>query len=766
MPVSFAWPKRPAPLEVIGRSVGRIEAPAKVTGQTRYAADYIPIGALWAKVLHSPVPHARIKRLDVSAARRLPGVRAVLTAQDVPSKLLGHRVKDTPILARDVVRHIGDRVAAVAADDADTAEAALGLIEVEYEELPAVFDQVEAQQSTAPVLHPDYAEYVRPPATTDPSLHNVQSITRFNMGDIERGFAESDVVFQHEFRTQMVHQGYLEPRCCTVQVDADGCIRVWIADQGPYKVREHLAEVVGYPVEEIIVQTLPVGASFGAKDDVLDAPLVFYLARATGKPVTLRWTYAEELLYGTPRHAAVVRLKTGLKANGRLWARQGQVIYNGGAYASMKPNPEANMTGGLQLGGSYRIPHTRLESRCVYTNQIPGGYMRAPGETQVHFAVETHMDMMASAIGMDPLEFRLLNCLEEGDVTPNGLKLRDVYCREVLERAAEVTGWREGRRAASGDGKLRGRGLALGDRHTGTSTASTKLILTPDGKLTLVSVLADVGPGAHTVMQQIVAEVMGVDPVEITLDLAATDRMPFDLGVKGASATYSSGTSAERSALGLIEVLRDRAAAEWGIPREKVSWQDGAAHVDASPPRSMNLKELARLDPETPAEASNTFTPPDKPDVLSFQAQVAEVAVDPETGQVEVERFTSVQDVSRVINPVTHQGQIEGAIAQGIGYALMEELSVEEGRVLTASLGDYKLPTIQDMPPLHTEYVQAEVGPGPFQAKGIGESGLSTVAPAIAAAIYDATGLRFTALPLTPSKIAAALHDQMASRPA
>lgn len=765
MAVSLVWPTRPEPLDVVGRSIPRIEASGKVTGQTRYAADLVPPGALWAKVVHSPVAHARIVRIDVSEARQMVGVRAVLTGFDVPDVLLGQRVKDTPILAREVVRYVGDRVAVVVADDPDTAEAALSLIDVEYEELPAVFDPLEAQELTSPALHPHYAAYVRPHETTDPSLHNVQSITRFSMGDVEQGFAESDLIFEHEFRTQMVHQGYLEPRCCIVDISADGRVHVWLADQAPYKVRNHLADVANLPVEDVIVYPVPVGASFGAKDDVMDAPLVYLLAKATGKPVVLRWTYTEELLYGSPRHAAVIRLRTGLKSDGRLWAREGQVIYNGGAYASMKPNPEANMTGGLQLGGSYRIPHTRLESRCVYTNQLPGGYMRAPGETQVHFAVESHMDMMAHAIGMDPLDFRLLNCLQEGDTTPNGLTLRDVRAQEVLERAAEVTGWHAGRREGPADGKLRGRGIALSDRHTGISTASTKVELNADGTVTLVSVLVDVGPGAHTVMQQVVAEVLGIAPDQIVLRLATTAELPFDLGVKGASATYASGTSAERSARALIEVLKDWAAAEWGVTREQVEWQRGAVHLTGHPNRSMDLKELAWLDPETRAEASYTFVVGDKPDVLSFQAQVAEVAIDPETGQIEIERFTSVQDVARVINPVTHQGQIEGAIVQGLGYALMEELPVEEGRVLTPSLGDYKLPNILDVPSLHTEYVQAEVGPGPFQAKGIGESGLTTVAPALGAAVFGAIGVRITELPLTAPKVAAAIRAKATAAP-
>lgn len=763
MSVTLNWPDRPTPIGVIGSSVRRVEGAEKVTGRARYAADLIPATTLWIKVLRSPHAHARITGVDASLARALSGVRAVLTGEDVPSVLLGAQVRDMPVLTRDVVRYRGDRVAAVAAETARIAEEAVGLIDVTYEELPTVFDQLEAEQPDAPSLHPHYAQYRRPPKTTDPSLQNVQSVTSFCLGDAEQGFAESDVIFEGVFRTHMVHQGFIEPRCCTVDIDSQGVIHVWISDQAPYKVRENVATVAECPEEGVVVHPVLVGGSFGAKDDVQDAPLAYLLAKATGRPVCLCWTYAEELQYGNPRHPAIIRLKTGLKRDGRLWAREGQIIYNGGAYASMKPNPEANLTGGLQLGGSYRIPHTRLESRCVYTNQVPCGYMRSPGETQVHFAVESHMDMIAHAMGMDPLELRLLNSLQEGDVTPNGLKVRDVRCYDVLRRAAEASNWGTPFSSPVPDGKLRGRGIALGDRHTGTSTASTKVVLEPDGTVTLVTVLADVGPGAHTIMVQIVAETLGVPVDQIHLERASTDRLPFDLGVKGASATYSSGTSVQRSTLDLIEQLKERAAGEWGVQASEIRWEPGRAVFVAHPDKEMTLEQLARLNPDEPAAGSHTFKAAGKPDVLSFQAHVAEVAVDPETGEIDVERFVSVYDVGRVLNPITHQGQLEGAFAQGLGYALMEALDPQDGKICAASLGEYKLPTIKDLPPLHVEYVQTGVGPAPFQSKGAGETGLSTVAPAIANAVFAATGVRVQELPLFPETILKRLEERRAS---
>lgn len=751
-------------LRSVGQPLPRLDGMEKVTGAGRYAADLIPPGTLWSKVLYSSLPHARIKRIDTTRARQLPGVRAVLTGQDIPPGLHGHQVKDTPILARDVVRYVGDRVAAVAADDADIAEEAVGLIEVEYDDLPAVFDQLSAQESAAPWLHPDLASYARPAMNTDPSLKNVQTFTRYGHGDVEQGFAESDLVLEHEFRTQTVHQAYIEPHCYLIEIADDGQIHVWAADQGPYRLRTHLAEVADCDVENVIVHPVWIGASFGAKDDVRDVPLVYWLAKLTGRRVVLRWTYTEELLYGTPRHSSIIRLKTGLKRDGRLWAHDGIVIFNGGAYASYKPNLQGNMTGGLQLGGSYRIPHTRLESRCVYTNQVPGGYMRSPGEAQAHFAVETHIDMLADALGMDPVQFRRLNCLQEGDITPNGYRLRDVRCQEVLDRAAALSHW-DTPLAPAPDGKLRGRGLSLGDRHTGTAVASTRLAADRDGTVTIYCALTDVGVGAHTAMQQILAELLGISAEQVRVERVGTNQLPFDQGVKGMSATYSTGSAVQGAALGLIASLKERAAAEWGVPVTTVEWRDGQAWCADMRHGPLSLATLVRFEPE-PLTVSYTFMPPGMPDVLTFQSQVAEVAVDPETGEVTLERLYSVHDVGQIVNPITHGGQIEGGLIQGLGYALMEDLAIEEGRVLTASLGEFRIPTARDVPPLALEYVRAAVGPAPFQAKGIAESGLSTMAPAVVNAISRATGVRFTAIPVTAEKVHAALRARAAAQPA
>ncbi|MGH7766301.1 MAG: xanthine dehydrogenase family protein molybdopterin-binding subunit, partial [Candidatus Binatia bacterium] len=367
--------------KVIGKSFPRVEGAAKVSGGLRYAADILRPGSLWGKVLRSPLPHARILNIDTSRALSLPGVKAIVTAADMRTTLVGATLRDMPVMARDRVRFIGEEIAAVAAVDADTAEEAVHLIDVEYEDLPAVFDPLEAMKPEAPILHPDYPTY-KGPKTMALELKNVQTLVRARKGDVERGFAESDYVFEKSYRTQLVHQGYIEPYACTVEVDGEGRVAIWVANQAFFKLRRVLAEYLELPPEDITIYPSNMGGSFGAKDFLFLNPAAYYLSKKTGRPVRFVKNYSEELGATTPRHPAVVSLRTGVKKDGRLWAWEGKTFYNGGAYAAFKPNPEGSMSGAYMVAGSYHIPHTKLEGYCVYTNQVPCGYFRAPGETQ------------------------------------------------------------------------------------------------------------------------------------------------------------------------------------------------------------------------------------------------------------------------------------------------------------------------------------------------------------------------------------------------
>jgi CO/xanthine dehydrogenase Mo-binding subunit len=737
--------------KIIGRSLPRVEGAEKVSGALRYAADTVRPGMLWGKVLRSALPHARIINIDVSRAKKLPGVKGIITAPDVNPRLIGAVLQDMPVFARDRVRYVGEEIAAVAAIDADLAEEAVHLIDVEYEDLPAVFDPLEAMKPETPVLHPDYASY-RGPRTKMPELKNVQTLVTAAKGNIGKGFAESDHIFANSFRTQLVHQGYIEPYACTVDVDGEGRVFVWVANQAFFKLRKTMAEYLEIPPQQITIHPSNMGGSFGAKDYLSLTPAAYYLSRQTGRPVRFVKSYTEELTASSPRHPAVVVLRTGVKKDGRIWAWEGKTFYNGGAYGAYKPNPQGSMSGAYMVAGSYNIPHTRLEGYCVYTNQVPCGYFRAPGETQTLFAVESHIDMMAEALGIEPMEFRRLNCLKEGNTRASGESLTDPHCVAVLQRAAKISGWEKKRAKSADKNCLVGRGMALGDRHVGHGDSSFELVLENDGTLRLLSGVGDQGVGAYTMHRQVVSQLLGVDPHSVRIDVKDTSSAPYDQGIKGARGMHVEGQAVAHATESLIDALKTIAASHWGAAVEGVSWVNGSALLsDNGRKKRLGLKELACLGKQ-PLKGFGEFVG-HKPDVYSFQAVVVDVEVDRDSGAVRVQHLYFVYDVGTIINPLIHQGQIEGGIVQGLGYALTEDIQLDEGRVTTATLGDYKIRSIADHVPLITSLVQGKVGPGPFGAKSVAEAGISIVAPAVANAVYNATGVRITELPITAEKI-------------
>ncbi len=740
----------------IGQPVPRVDGPAKVSGACVYTADVPGAGTLWGKFYRSPLPHARILNVDTGKAKKVPGVKAVISAGDVSPRREGYTLQDKPIFARKKVLYCGEKVAGVAAVDKDAAEEAVALIEVEYEELPAVFDPLEAMKPEAPLLHPDYASYLGPPSMA-PDLKNVQSVMRAAKGDTARGFAESDEIFENSFRTQMVHQGFIEPRACRVEIDRDGRIQVWFCHQSSFKVRRWMATHLGIAEEKIVVHPVALGGSFGGKEGYEEALCTYYLAAAAGKPVKVVDSYAEELLDGEPRHAAVIRLGTGVKRDGRLWAWEGKIFYNGGAYAARKPSPKANMSGTFMLAGSYNILHTLMEGYAVYTNQIPCGYFRAPGEPQTLFAVESHVDMIAETLGIDPLEFRLKNVLRAGDTRATGEPLADPRGAEALSELGKISAWKKTSLKPTRGRKLRGRGLALGDRHVGHGESSAEIYLERDGAVRLVTSVRDQGVGAYTMHRQVAAETLGIEPERVRVEIKGTADGPYDEGVRGARGAHVEGRAVLRAAENLIACLRKQAAAYWRVDAGKVEWQAGKAWLaNGRKSKNLGLNDLARMI-EAPLKGYGHYKAEKKPSVYSFQAIAADVEVDAETGAARVAKLYFTYDVTKVINPVIHQGQIDGAIVQGLGYSLMEEMAVDEGRVLTLSLGDYKIPNIKDVPPLVTSLVQAKKGPGPFGVKAVAEAGISIVAPAIANAVYNATGVRITELPVTAEKILAGL---------
>ena len=736
----------------IGQPVTQEEGPEKVSGKALYAADLLLPGMLWGKVLRSPYPHAHIRRIDTARARQVPGVHAVLTGQDLPDRRVGRLLRDIPVLARDRVLFVGEKVAAVAAETLQAAEEALTLIDVSYEELPPVFDPEEAMHSSAPTLHPQMASYQGLPQPVA-TVNNVFAHNSWSKGDIAEGFRAAHRIFEHTFRAQLMHQGYIEPHACVVHIDDHGRAQVWANNKGPFMLREQLAAVWDMAKEQINVNPTSIGGDFGGKGSFMDVPLCYYLALHSGRPVKMVMDYIQELMAGNPRHPALITLKTGVTRDGRILAHQVRVVFNSGAYGAFKPR--VYIRGADHSGGPYRIPHVHIDSYMVYTNNVPCGHMRAPGKPQVAFALESHMDMMARELGLDPYEFRLRNILKDGEANPVGEKLHHIRAEETLRQAAEAVGWgRTDKRPNVG------RGLAIADQLQGAGQSTASVTIDASGQVNLYMSLWDTGTGAHTIMRQIVAETLTLPTQQVRLVMQDTDAVPYESGPGGTRVTYTSGQAAFGAAKDLRDKLLAVAAELLEGPLESIQLSQGRFVLAGNPPRTLSVAEVvaqAISGTGSPLRGDMSFTST-PPHVTSFCAQAAEVEVDPDTGQVTVKKMVTAHDVGMILNPLAHQGQIEGGMIQGLGYALMEELLTAEGQISTLSLGEYKIPTIKDMPELVTVLLEPGPGPAPYQSKGIGESSNTPVAAAIANAVCDAVGVRIMDLPLTAEKVFAALQ--------
>ena len=742
--------------QVVGKPIGRVEGPDKVTGAGKYAADVSLPGMLFAKMLRSPYPHAKILSVDTAKARALPGVHAVLTAADIPSDLTGRMIKDMPLLAQDRVRFVGEKVAVVAADDAQIAERALDLIDVEYEELLAVFDSLEAQQPNAPALHPELDTYVKGafpklwsdgfPRTDDTSA-NLYSRMTSAKGDIDAGFAQADRVIEHAFTLPMTHQAYMESHSCLVHIDDTGRIQVWAHNKQPHGLRTAVALVAGVEPSDVNVNVAYIGGDFGGKSSPMDVPLIYFVAKATGRPVKMVMSYTEEFTASNPRHPAHIMIKTGVMNDGTIVARHARATMNSGAYAAFKPQA---VIMGARAGGAYNIPDTLIEIDSVYTNTEPRGHSRAPGSPQATFAVESHTDMVARELGIDPLEFRRKNVLHDGDTTTTGTTWREIKAEETLNAAAEAIDW-----ASPKSGPYVGRGLAMFDHNTGQGNSTATINLEADGSATVLSATFDQGAGIHTLQQQIVAEELGLRADQVRIVTVDTDASVPDSGVGNSRTTFLAGQAAKLAAEDLRGKMVDLAAGMLECSADDLTLSDGSL-MKAPGDASITYADLASRAGEVVsgfAEFKSGAT-----DITSFCTQAAEVEVDPETGQVTILKFITTADTGIILNPIGHRGQINGGFITGLGYALMEELSIEGGRVTNPSFADYKIPTIADLPELTTVYLpEVPSGPTPYQGKSVGETHNPPVAGALANAIADAIGTHLTSLPLTAEKIRAAM---------
>ena len=736
--------------QVIGQPIPRVDNVGKVTGETRYTSDILLPGALWAKTLRSPHPHARIKRIDISRAEKAPGVHAILTGSDVRGILYGRRYRDISVLAQDKVRFLGERVAAVAAESLEQAENALDLIQVDYEEVPAVFDPIAALQEGAPIVHPDVASYKGLPKPLEqPTNRFVHDV--FTRGDVDVGFAQSDLVVENTFTVPRVHQSFIEPHCCLVWIDERERVQMWSPNKVPHGLKQSMAQAFGIAKEKIRVNPVAIGGDFGGKGAPIDEPICYLLAKRSGRPVRMIMEYREEFFAGAPRHAAIMQLKTGVRRDGTIVAHQMDAYLDAGAYGGFRPGAVIN--GIAHAGGCYRAEHARISISRVYTNNLPGGQMRAPGEPQGFFAAESHVDCLARKLGMDPYEFRMKNLMREGDTTLTGGHYKGIKARDALKAAAKAAGY------SAPKGKHIGRGVAMGYRGPGGGTTSLKVELNSDGAVVIHTSFFEQGTGTYTTLRQIAAEELQCDPDEIHIDILDTDSgVDSDTGLGGSRGTRVASGAAHQAAHAAKEELLALAESMLGWPKNDLILK-GKNILNVKSKREQRWQELlARAGRSVAGESFNKDD--DHSPVTAFAAQVAEVAVDPETGEVTLRRLTTAHDTGVIMNPVGHQGQIEGGVVQGIGYGMIEYLPVQDGRVQVANFGEYKIPTVKDIPALKTVILASNEGVGPYNVKGIGENPISPPAPAIANAIEDAVGVRIKDLPITSEKIYAALRGQ------
>ena len=531
--------------QTIGQPVGRAEGPAKVTGQAMYPADVNLPGILVGKCLRSPFPYAKILSIDpdsVAAARRVPGVHAVLTADDIPPHLVGRMLRDMPILARDVVRFAGQKIVAVAAEDDDTAEEALNLIQIKYEELEPILDPLDAIKPGATVLHPDFNDYAGIPDGSQ-DHPNMAGHGSWKQGDVEQGFAEADHIFEHTFRTNHQHQAYIEPHASVVYLDDTGRVQTWVNSKMPFQVRQQLSEGIDMPTGQIRVNPTTIGGDFGGKGSFMDSHLGFWLSKTTGRPVRMVMTYIEELMAGNPRHPATMTFKTGVKKDGTITARQAHLVFDSGGYAAFKP--QRGVTYGARCLGPYKIPHGQIDSYVVYTNQVPCGSMRAPGDPQSIFAAEAQIDLIARELGMDPLDLRRKNLVQDGDASPLGHYWQNIMGIKTLDAAVEASGYLDAK--AQKPGQLTGRGMALCERHVGAGSSTAKVSVDSAGTVTLYTALPDTGSGFYTVLRQILGQELGVAYDEIELETWSTDDVAFETGVGGSRVTHVAGQAVFRA---------------------------------------------------------------------------------------------------------------------------------------------------------------------------------------------------------------------------
>ena len=734
--------KHRAPRKVIGTSTPRLEGPDKVSGRAIYATDVVLPDMLWCKVLRSPIAYGRIKKIDAERALELPGVHAVATGEDVHDLLIGRKIYDMPLLADGVVRFIGEKVAAVAAESEAIAEEALELIDVEYEELEPLLDPLEAIEPTAVLLHPNVPSYrglVHP--IEQPS--NVFVHMNWKKGDVEAGFREADIVIENIFTTKPVHQAYIEPHACVVQAQDNGGADIWACSKVPFALREQVATAFGKGLETFVVHPCYIGGCFGGKGDFMDVPVCYLLSLKSGHPVKMVMDYAEEFLAGNPRHAAIVRVKSGVMTDGRLTAHEMKYVFDSGAYGAFKP--QGYLVGPKEAAGPYNIPNVFIEEKIVYTNKIPCGHMRAPGDPQGFFANESQMDLIARRLKMDPVAFRKINLMRDGDLSPIGHAVPHIKSDEIVDEAVRASGYRSTQRKHSGRGVGIAQWLPLGGE------CHALVAVDDEGGVTVSTAMLDQGAGTHTAMRLVAAEELQVPLVKVRVATLDTSEVGPDTGIGASRGTRIFGNATCLAAAHAKDQLIDAASKELGVARDALRLSGDGAVCAASGAR-VSYGDIARM-AEAPIQGHGFYKNFESGPEAALCVQVAEVEVDPETGRVELKQFTTAHSTGTVLNPLMHQAQIDGGVVMGMGYALMEEVMIDGGKVVTSNFGDGKIPSICDIPKLKTVIQEFPVGNGPYGGMSIGEPPVVPTAAAIANAVHDAVGVRIYDLPITAEKV-------------
>ncbi|HKZ52986.1 MAG TPA: molybdopterin cofactor-binding domain-containing protein [Candidatus Acidoferrales bacterium] len=772
-------------LASVGKRVRKVDGVKLVTGRPAFTDDIHLPGLLYGKILPSPHAHARIKRIDTRKALALPGVVAVLTWKDVPRVPHTTAGQSWPepspydtYLLDNKVRFVGDRVAAVAAESRALAEEALRLIKVDYEVLPAVLDMEQADAPGAPVIHdePDSRGI-------HDAAHNIAGHILKEIGSVEEGFRQADLIFEHEYRTPRVQHCSIEPHVTIAWLDEDNRLVLRTSTQVPYHTRRQVAMILQIPVQRVHVIKPRIGGGFGGKQEMLLEDICGALALATRRPVKMELTRHEEFFMSRSRHPQILRVKLGIKRDGTILANQMTVLATTGAYGSHCNTVQGNT--GQKVLPIYRASHQRFECKVVYTNMPVAGAFRGYGCPQGYFALESAADEIAHTLGLDPVEFRHKNIIRLGDIDElsavlgegrRGLPrhIRSCGLPECLDRGAATIGWSRKRHAHEVPGKphlRRGVGMACsmqGSAIAGVDWAAALLKMNEDGSFNLQVGATDLGTGSDTVIAQIAAEALGVSVDKMIVTSSDTDFTPFDVGAYASSTTIISGGAAKKAAELVRGQILEAASKMLEVPPDKLTCRDNRVVTVCECEKSVTMEEVAlyamyTLKHQIMANAShfNTDSPP------PFCAQFAEVEVDTETGQVQVLELVTAVDLGVAINPLQAEGQVEGAVAQSLGYALSEEMLFDpQGRMTNASFTDYKMFTAKDMPKLTTLLVETEEPLGPYGAKSIAEVPINAPAPAVANAIFNAIGVRFHKLPIRPEDVLRALREKQSGQKA